>query len=116
MKEEEDYLGEDEEEFPEDGDLEPDLDSDEAAAAEPAEPAEPEEVGDDESLDDLINKRPEERPAPEGVEEESILSLDREERVESLSVLDLAPGGVPGRLTLWTESALSALGAKGAAA
>ena len=37
-------------------------------------------------------------------------------RVESLSVLDLAPGGVPGRLTLWTESALSALGAKGAAA
>ncbi|HEY6283727.1 MAG TPA: 50S ribosomal protein L4 [Nitrososphaerales archaeon] len=30
-------------------------------------------------------------------------------RVESLSVLDLAPGGVPGRLTLWTESALSSL-------
>lgn len=38
-------------------------------------------------------------------------------RVESLSVLDLAPGGVPGRLTIWTESALSALGgrAKGVA-
>ena len=34
-------------------------------------------------------------------------------RVESLSVLDLAPGGVPGRLTLWTESALSALDARG---
>ena len=34
-------------------------------------------------------------------------------RVESLSVLDLAPGGVPGRLTLWTESALSALEARG---
>jgi large subunit ribosomal protein L4e len=33
-------------------------------------------------------------------------------RVESLSVLDLAPGGVPGRLTLWTESALSSLEAK----
>jgi large subunit ribosomal protein L4e len=31
-------------------------------------------------------------------------------RVESLSVVDLAPGGVPGRLTLWTESALNALG------
>ena len=31
-------------------------------------------------------------------------------RVESLSVLDLAPGGVPGRLTLWTESALGTLG------
>ena len=30
-------------------------------------------------------------------------------RVEDVSVLDLAPGGVPGRLTLWTESALSAL-------
>jgi len=30
-------------------------------------------------------------------------------RVESLSVLELAPGGVPGRLTLWTESALGAL-------
>jgi large subunit ribosomal protein L4e len=33
-------------------------------------------------------------------------------RVESLSVLDLAPGGVPGRLTLWTESALSSLDAR----
>jgi len=32
--------------------------------------------------------------------------------VDSLSVLDLAPGGVPGRLTLWTESALSALDAR----
>jgi large subunit ribosomal protein L4e len=30
-------------------------------------------------------------------------------RVEDLSVLDLAPGGVPGRLTLWTESAVSTL-------
>ena len=30
-------------------------------------------------------------------------------RVEDLSVLDLAPGGVPGRLTLWTESALGTL-------
>jgi large subunit ribosomal protein L4e len=37
-------------------------------------------------------------------------------KVGSLSVIDLAPGGVPGRLTLWTESALSALGTgKGAA-
>ena len=32
--------------------------------------------------------------------------------VESLSVIDLAPGGVPGRLTLWTESALGALGSR----
>ncbi|MDG6955640.1 MAG: 50S ribosomal protein L4 [Nitrososphaerota archaeon] len=34
-------------------------------------------------------------------------------RVDSLSVLDLAPGGVPGRLTLWTESALGALQSRG---
>lgn len=33
-------------------------------------------------------------------------------RVESISVLDLAPGGVPGRLALWTESAMSALEAR----
>lgn len=36
-------------------------------------------------------------------------------RAESLSVLDLAPGGVPGRLTLWTETALSTLQGKEAA-
>ena len=29
--------------------------------------------------------------------------------VGSLNVMDLAPGGVPGRLTLWTESALQTL-------
>ena len=34
-------------------------------------------------------------------------------RVQDVSVLDLAPGGVPGRLTLWTESAISALDARG---
>ncbi len=33
-------------------------------------------------------------------------------RVDSLSVLDLAPGGVPGRLTIWTESALGTLSAR----
>lgn len=33
-------------------------------------------------------------------------------RVQDVSVLDLAPGGVPGRLTLWTESAMSALEAR----
>jgi large subunit ribosomal protein L4e len=31
------------------------------------------------------------------------------QRVENLSVLELAPGGVPGRLTIWTESAVEAL-------
>ena len=30
-------------------------------------------------------------------------------RVQDVSVLELAPGGVPGRLTIWTESALGAL-------
>ncbi len=30
-------------------------------------------------------------------------------RVDSLNVLQLAPGGVPGRLTMWTESSLTAL-------
>ena len=30
-------------------------------------------------------------------------------KVQDVSVLDLAPGGVPGRLTLWTESAMGAL-------
>lgn len=34
-------------------------------------------------------------------------------RVESVNVMDLAPGGVPGRLTLWTESAMSALSVRG---
>jgi len=33
-------------------------------------------------------------------------------RVENLSVVDLAPGGVPGRLTLWTESALGTLSSR----
>jgi large subunit ribosomal protein L4e len=32
--------------------------------------------------------------------------------VENLSVLDLAPSGVAGRLTFWTESSLDALKAK----
>jgi len=33
-------------------------------------------------------------------------------RVEDLSVLQLAPGGVPGRLTLWTESSLESMSAE----
>jgi large subunit ribosomal protein L4e len=32
------------------------------------------------------------------------------QRVENLNVVELAPGGVPGRLTLWTESAVAAMG------
>ncbi len=33
----------------------------------------------------------------------------RVSRVDSLSITELAPGGVPGRLTLWTESSLGTL-------
>lgn len=31
------------------------------------------------------------------------------QNVEDLNILELAPGGVPGRLTLWTESSLTAI-------
>jgi large subunit ribosomal protein L4e len=31
------------------------------------------------------------------------------QRAENINVMELAPGGVPGRLTLWTESALAAI-------
>ena len=31
------------------------------------------------------------------------------QNVENLNILELAPGGVPGRLTLWTESSLEAI-------
>ena len=34
--------------------------------------------------------------------------------VDSLSVLPLAPGGVAGRLTLWTSSAIEVLGTRSA--
>jgi hypothetical protein len=48
-----------------------------------AEPAEGEEA----SLEEILAKKPEDRPAPEEEEEEeSILSLGREERLETLSV------------------------------
>jgi len=54
------------------------------AATEPAAP-EAADVG-DESLDEILAKRPEERAADEEEEEESILSLDRDERLETLTV------------------------------
>ena len=39
------------------------------------------------SLDEILAKKPEDRPAPEEeTDEESVLSLGREERVETLSV------------------------------
>ncbi len=36
-------------------------------------------------------------------------------RADSLDIVHLAPGGVPGRLTVWTESALGALSTEGGA-
>jgi hypothetical protein len=79
VEDEEEFLADEEEEFPEDapeGEL----------AEEPAEDAAPEEVG-DESLEDILATRPEERViVTEEEEEEAILSLDREERLDTLAV------------------------------
>jgi hypothetical protein len=65
-------------------DYAPDAEEEEEAAAE--EEAEAEE-GEESSLDEILAKKPEERAAAEEEEdEESILSLGREERLETLSV------------------------------
>ena len=73
-----------EERLEEDEDYTPDLEDDDEATAE--EESEPEE-GEDASLDEILAKKPEDRAAPEEEEEEeSILSLGREERLETLSV------------------------------
>jgi hypothetical protein len=71
VEEDEEFAGEvdEEDEDEETIDLEPD---DEPAEA---------------SLDEILAKKPEERPAPEEEEDEdSILSLGREDRIETLSV------------------------------
>lgn len=79
MEDEEEFLADEEEEFPEEvpeGEL----------PEEPAESQATEEVA-DESIEDILATRPEERiVAPEEEEDESLLSLDREERLETLSV------------------------------
>jgi hypothetical protein len=75
LEDEEEYIVEEEEDFPED--------VPEAELAE--EPAEEEESG-DESLEDILAKRPEERVVAVEEEDDSILSLDRDERLETLSV------------------------------
>jgi uncharacterized protein DUF4193 len=73
---------------------EPDLDGDEEVVE--AEPGEVPEPGPDDpavesSLDELIAKRaPEEKPAEEE-EDESLLTLERDERVESLAVKVVPP-------------------------
>lgn len=77
---------EDEEEFP--GDVEDDEDAEDAEAGE----AELDEEAGDASLEEILTKKPEERPAPEEEEDEdSILSLGREERIETLSVKVVPP-------------------------
>ena len=78
MDEEEEFLGEEEEEFPDEvpeGEL----------AEETTEEAPAEDAG-DESLEDILATRPEERAVTtEEEEEESLLSLDREEHIETLA-------------------------------
>lgn len=70
VEEEEEYLAETDED-----------DDDEPAEAEVEE--EPAET----SLDEILAKKPEERPAPEEEEdEESVLSMGREDRIETLAV------------------------------
>jgi hypothetical protein len=77
VEEEEEYLAEAEEE-----------DEDEEGGAD----AEAEEEPAETSLDEILTKKPEERPAPDEEEdEESILSLGREERVETLTVKVVPP-------------------------
>jgi Domain of unknown function (DUF4193) len=69
----------------EEEDFVPDAEDEEEEALEDAE-AEPAE-GEDASLEEILAKKPEDRPAPEEEEEdESILNLGREERLETLSV------------------------------
>jgi len=68
----EEEFAEEEEEFPEEG-----------AEAEEPEPAPAEDS--DASLDEILSTRPEEQAAEEE-DEESVLAMDRDERIESLSV------------------------------
>jgi hypothetical protein len=76
VEEEEEFPAEIEDEDDEDGDDDGELDD------------EPTEA----SLEEILTKKPEERPAPEEEEEEdSILSLGREERIETLSVKVIPP-------------------------
>jgi hypothetical protein len=75
-----------EEEFPVEADDEDDDEDGEGAEVEPDD-----ETG-DASLEEILTKKPEDRPAPEEEEEEdSILSLGREERIETLSVKVVPP-------------------------
>jgi hypothetical protein len=71
----------------------PEIDED-AEDAEPAAEAELEEPEEDTeaSLEEILTKKPEERPAAEEEDDdESILALGREERIETLSVKVIPP-------------------------
>jgi Domain of unknown function (DUF4193) len=77
---------EEEEDFP--GEAEDEEEDEEAEGAE----AEGDQESGDASLEEILTKKPEERPAPEEEEDEdSILSLGREERIETLSVKVVPP-------------------------
>jgi hypothetical protein len=79
LEEEEEYLP----------DADEDADEEEPVVEEALE--EPEEET-EASLEEILTKKPEERPAPEEEEEdESILALGREERIETLSVKVIPP-------------------------
>ena len=74
-----------EERLEEEEEFTPEAEEDEEGSAD--EEGETEEEGDESSLDEILAKKPEERAAAEEEEdEESILSLGREERLETLSV------------------------------
>ena len=61
--------------------------TDEDEAEGPALDAEPDDDSVETSLDEILTKKPEERPAAEEEDdEESILSLGRDDRIETLSV------------------------------
>ncbi len=77
---------EEEEEFRE---IEDEEVEDDAAPAAESETGEGEDT--EASLEEILTKKPEERPAPEEEDEESILSMGRDERVEPLAVKVVPP-------------------------
>jgi len=77
---------EEEEEFP--AEVEDDEEDEDGEGAE----VESDEEAGDASLEEILTKKPEDRPAPEEEDDEdSILSLGREERIETLSVKVVPP-------------------------
>jgi hypothetical protein len=73
-------------EVEEEEDYSPDVEDEDEAEDAPAE-TEAEDDSVEASLDEILTKKPEERPATEEEEdEESILSLGRDDRIETLSV------------------------------